>query len=98
MGGDVDDGRQVEPTLAGRDVGEVATPAGAEGCRVRLEVAKDQVRAGYRVGMGDGGVMATSAVLACEAGFAHQSCDPAASAYGVRECLCGGRSRRPCRP
>ncbi|KPI16703.1 Protein of unknown function DUF2699 [Actinobacteria bacterium OV450] len=51
-GGDVDDGRRIKPALVGGDVGVVAAPAGVDGCRVGLEVAKDRVRTGDCVRVG----------------------------------------------
>ena len=47
-GGEVDDGGQVQPALPGRDVGDVAAPAGVDRRGVGREVAADQVRPGRR--------------------------------------------------
>jgi len=51
-GGDVDDGGQVEPALAGGDVGDVAALAGVQPAGVGGEITADQVGLAGAAGSG----------------------------------------------
>jgi hypothetical protein len=78
-GGNVDDGGQVEPALAGGDVDDVATPAGVQPAGVGGEVTADQAGPGRCRGVGDGGALPPSGGLALQAPGSHELGDALAA-------------------
>ena len=97
-GAQVDHGRQVEPPLAGAQVGDVADElVGGDGAR---EVAAHQVGPGPGLGVGDGGALARVGRAAAYAQLAHQFQHPC-SASGARTPAAASRARtgsRTCGP
>jgi hypothetical protein len=75
-GGDVDHGGQVQPALPGRDVGDVATPAGVDRGGVDGEVPADQVGSGGRRRVRDRGLVPAARRPAPQPGAAHQPGHP----------------------
>src|SRR5215211_991987 len=72
--GDVDHRGQVQPAFPGRDIGDVATPAGVDRGGVDGKVAADQVRAGGGCRIGDGRALEPARGAATQPGGAHQAC------------------------
>src|SRR5512132_1006475 len=88
--GNVDHRRQVQPAFPGREVGDVAAPAGVDRRSVDGKVAADQVRAGGGCRVGDGGALEPARRAATQPGGAHQACHtfaamavPATTQFGV---------------
>src|SRR5215217_1780801 len=71
--GDVDYGRQVQPALPGREVGDVATPAGVDRGRIDREVTADQVRPGGRRRVRDGRALEAAWGAPVQPSSAHQA-------------------------
>src|SRR5215207_3861779 len=88
--GNVDHGGQIQPAVPGREVGDVATPAGIDRGGVDGKVAADQVRAGGGCRVGDGRALEPARRAATQPGGAHQACHtfaamavPATTQFGV---------------
>src|SRR5215213_4845220 len=88
--GNVDHGGQIQPPFPGREVGDVATPAGIDRGGVDGKVAADQVRAGGGCRVGDGRALEPARRAATQPGGAHQACHtfaamavPATTQFGV---------------
>ena len=75
----VDDRRQVGPTLPGRDVGDVADIAPVD-LGARPEVALDEVPGPLGVRVDDRGLAPAFLAAALEAGATHEAGDPALAA------------------
>src|SRR5512133_2019146 len=88
--GNVDHGGQIQPPFPGREVGDVATPAGIDRGGVDGKVAADQVRAGGGCRVGGGRALEPARRAATQPGGAHQACHtfaamavPATTQFGV---------------
>src|SRR5215207_5082324 len=88
--GNVDHGGQIQPAVPGREVGDVATPAGIDRGGVDGNVAADQVRAGGGCRVGDGRALEPARRAATQPGGPHQACHtfaamavPATTQFGV---------------
>jgi hypothetical protein len=88
--GDVDHGGQIQPAFPGRDVGDVATPAGVDRGGVDGKVAADQVCPGASRRIGDRGPLPPARSATAQARGPHQPGHPlsgvpiaAATQFGV---------------
>jgi hypothetical protein len=70
--GDVDHGGQIQPALPGREVGDVATPAGVDRGGIHAEVAADQVGPGGGHRIGNRGLLPAARGASAQTGGAHQ--------------------------
>jgi hypothetical protein len=75
-GGDVDHGGQIQPAFPGREVGDVATPAGVDRGSIDAEVATHQVGPDGGRRIGDRGLLPPARSATTQAGGAHQPGHP----------------------